>query len=560
MKNIDFLKLLLQKKVIHDELISGKNLTPEELETKSLCEKSLLLFVEKSWSIIEGNAPFIYGWHVQAICEHLEYLYHLYINRLIINCPPRVGKSNICSVIFPAWVWINDPSLRFLYSSYAQSLSVRDSAKCRRLIQSNWYQRLWGSKFTLTDDMNSKLRFENDKTGYRIASSVGGSNTGQGAHFEICDDPNNVVNIDSEVIREGTNEWHDFVMSSRYSGTMDQFRRLVVQQRTHEKDVTGNILAKDDARWIHLCLPMEFEKNRQCVTVPLRSTEGKRWKDPRKKEGELLWPQGVDRESLELFKTKDFHNDSYRIAGQLQQRPSPAGGGILKKEWFKPWKQRELPEFDYILQSWDTALTASITSCYSACSTWGVFQDRGGINNIMLLSIFRERIEYPDLRKMATRLYNNYEDTYIDEPLLGVNKPDLVLIEAKVSGYSLLADLMSANIPVMRFNPGKNGDKNSSGKRRLNGDKIGRCRIISHLIENGLVWLPTELPNYEFYTADSEIFLEAAINFPMGESLDIIDSMSQAFIWFISRGWVYNKEDPQPEKAPPWEKDLRPYT
>lgn len=548
MTNIDSLKLLLKKKAIHQEIIFGKNLTPEELETKELCEKSLLLFAEKAWPIIEGNAPFIYGWHVQAISEHLEALFYLDINRLLINCPPRVGKSNMCSVIYPAWVWINEPSLRFLYSSYAQVLSVRDSVKSRRLIQSNWYQRHWGGKFQLMGDVNNKLRFDNDKTGYRIASSVGGSNTGEGGHFEIVDDPNNVLTSDSEVIREGTNEWHNFVMSSRYSGTLDQFRRLVVQQRTHEKDVTGNILAKDDARWIHLCLPMEFEKNRQCITVPLRSTNGKRWKDPRKKEGELLWPAGVNRESLELFKTKDFHNDSYRIAGQLQQRPSPAGGGILKSEWFKPWKQRDLPEFDYILQSWDTALTGSNTSCYSACTTWGVFKDKGDINNIMLLSIFRERIEYPELRKMATRLYNNYEDTYIDEPLLGRNNPDMILIEAKVSGYSLLADLMGTNIPVMRFDPGRHGDK------------VGRCRIASHLIENGLVWLPTELPNYEFYTADSEMFLEAAINFPNAESNDIIDSMSQAFIWFISRGWVYNKEDPQPEKAPPWEKDNRPYT
>ena len=150
-------------------------------------------------------------------------------------------------------------------------------------------------------------------------------------------------------------------MTSRHSGMMNQFRRLVVQQRTHEKDVTGNILAKMILVGYILCLPMEFEKSRQCITIPLRSTNGKPWKDPRKKEGELLWPQGVDRKSLELFKTKDFHNDSYRIAGQLQQRPSPAGGGILKEEWFKSWKQRDLPEFEYILQSWDTALTGK---CY----------------------------------------------------------------------------------------------------------------------------------------------------------------------------------------------------
>ena len=548
MKKIDRLNNLLNLKIKRDLIISGNDLSDEEKELKELCENSFLLFVEKAWPIIEGNAPFIYGWHVQAICEHLEALFYLYINRLIINLPPRLGKSNLCSVLFPAWAWINDPHSRFLYSSYAQVLSVRDSVKCRRLIQSNWYQRLWGSKFKLMGDVNNKLRFDNDKTGYRIASSVGGSNTGEGGHYEIVDDPNNVLTSDSEVIRTSTNEWHDFVMSSRHSGTIDQFRRLVVQQRTHEKDVTGNILAKNDARWIHLCLPMEFEESRRCITIPLRSTNNKPWKDPRKKDREIIWPQAITRESLELFKTKDFHNDSYRIAGQLQQRPSPAGGGILKEEWFKPWKQKDLPEFEFILQSWDTALTSSVNSCYSACTTWGIFKDKGGISNIMLLSLFKDRIEYPDLRKMATRLYNNYQDTYVDDPLIGRNNPDLILIEGKVSGYSLLADLMSANLPVMRFDPGKYGDK------------IGRCRIISHLIENGLVWLQTESPKYEFYTEDSEMLLESAINFPNAESNDIIDSLSQAFIWITSHGWVTNKEDPKIEDYAPWQKENKPYT
>lgn len=363
-----------------------------------------------------------------------------------------------------------------------------------------------------------------------------------------CDDPNNVLSADSEVIRTSTNEWHDFVMSSRHAGTVDQFRRLVVQQRTHERDVTGNILAKDDNRWVHLCLPMEFEKFNKCTTVPLRSTGKKSWEDPRKKEGDLLWPEGMDKEALRLFKTKDFNNDSYRIAGQLQQRPSPAGGGILKEEWFKPWKERDLPDFEYTLQSWDTALTSNVDSCFSACTTWGIFKDKGGINNIMLLSVFRERVEYPDLRKMATRLAANYEDVYIDEPIVGRNPPNLILIEAKVSGYSLLADLMRANLPVMRFDPGKFGDK------------IGRCRLVSHLMENGLVWLPTDSPAHEFYTEDSQMFLEAAVTFPKAESNDIIDSMSQAFIRLTSTGWILNKEDPPFNYEPDWKNRDRPYS
>ncbi len=526
-----------------------QRLSDQDLEEKSLCESSFAYFLQKSWPIMEGGGSvYIHGWHMDAVCEHLEALQRLDISRLIINLPPRMGKSTICSVAYCAWIWTKQPSSKFLYSAYAQGLAVRDSVRCRRLVQSKWYQKLWGDKFHLMKDVNNKLRFENSESGHRIASSVGGANTGEGAHYEVCDDPNNVKKSDSEVTRVGTNDWHDFVMSSRHAGIASQFRRLVVQQRTHAMDVTGNILSKDDDRWIHLRLPMEYEKYNSCRTIILPSTQGVLWEDPRRKEGELLWEAGMNAQQLHLFKTKDFKGDSYRIAGQLQQRPSPSGGGILKEDWFKVWKERELPDFDYVLQSWDTALTSSATSCYSACTTWGVFKNREGINNIMLISVFRERIEYPELRKMATRLSNNYYDVYIDHPISGRCPPHLVLIEAKVSGYSLIADLMSANIPVMKFDPGKHGDK------------IARCRIVSHLMENGLVWLPTEGPSHEIYTEDSTLFIQAAMTFPNDESNDIIDSMSQAFIRLLSTGWATNKEDPLPVYETAWRNKDRPYS
>src|ERR1700728_4761180 len=442
-----------------EEFKKGIGLTDEQKEEREACENSFLTFTEKAWPIIEGNAPFIPGWHAQAICEHLEALYKLEISRLIINLPPRVGKSNICSVLYTAWVWTKEPHLRFLYSSYAQSLSRRDSVRCRRLIQSDWYQSYWGNTFNLMGDVNSKIRFDNNHNGYRLISSVGGSNTGEGGHFEIEDDPNNIYDVFSEIIRNDTNEWHNFVMSSRYSGTIEQFRRLVVQQRTHMMDVTGNVLAKNDDRWIHLRLPMRFEPQYRCITVPLKSTNGKKWKDPRVKEKELLWPIGFPEKELILFEEKEFHNSSQRIASQLQQRPYPLGGGIIKEGWLQAWKQRDLPEFEYVLQSWDTAFITKPTSSYSACTTWGIFKDRGGINNIMLISLFRDRLLYPDLRKMATRLANNYYDNDMYDPTIGRIPPNLVLIEERSSGYGLLADMMAANIPVMKFDPAKYGSK-----------------------------------------------------------------------------------------------------
>lgn len=519
------------------------SLTDEQLRIKEDCEHSFYEFVKHAWKSLE-NREFIDGWHVQAMCGHLEATYYLEIRNLLINLPPRTGKSNIMSVLFPAWCWAKEPGLRFLYTSYAQTLSVRDSVGCRRLIQSEWYQSLWGDQFRLMADVNNKLRFDNNKSGYRIASSVGGSNTGLGADFVICDDANNVKDSESAVVRTSINEWWDYVMSTRVSN-FKTARWIVAQQRTHAMDLSGHILAKDLKEWIHLCLPMEFESSRRCTTVPLGYND-EVWVDPRKKEGELLWSEGIGTTELKKLKA-DFNHDSYRISGQLQQRPSPEGGGIIQKDWFKWWKEPDYPDFEYVIQSWDTALTKSETSCYSACTTWGVF-DQNGIKNVMLLSVFSEKIEYPELRKMAVRLYNNYEDTMIDEPITGVNRPDHILIEQKVSGYSLLQDLMAANIPVLKFNPSKYGDK------------IGRCRLVTHLMENGLVWLPTVIPNCKYLTEDAQLFLEAASLFPNDESNDIIDSTSQAFIRMTSAGWLANKEDPRDlPQTEMWKKQNRLY-
>jgi phage terminase large subunit-like protein len=184
-------------------------------------------------------------------------------------------------------------------------------------------------------------------------------------------------------------------------------------------------------------------------------------------------------------------------------------------------------------------------SCFSSCTTWGLFKDKKtGVMNILLLSLFKEQIEFPELRKAAIRLAHNYEDNYLDEPIEGHKPPHLILIEKKANGQDLLSTLMRANLPVIGFNPNPHGNK------------IGRCRIVSHLIENGLVWLPTEPPHHKYYTQDSQLFIEAAVNFPEDQSgkptNDIIDSMSQAFIRLISTGWLSNSDDPRNEPEEDW--------
>lgn len=220
-------------------------------------EQSLHEFVQQAWHVLEPTTKYIDGWHIQAICEHLQAVSDGQIRDLLINVPPRHMKSLTVAVFWPCWVWLRDPQRRWLYSSYAQRLSTRDSLKCRRLIQSPWYQRNWGDRFQLTGDQNEKTRFENDRTGVRLATSVNGSNTGEGAEIIVCDDPHNVRERESEIKREAVLTWWDEVMSTRLNNPKTG-ARVIVMQRLHERDLSGHVLEKGG--WEHLCLPAEYEE------------------------------------------------------------------------------------------------------------------------------------------------------------------------------------------------------------------------------------------------------------------------------------------------------------
>ena len=354
-------------------------------------EGSLYEFFKSSCPYIEGNMPYVDSWHIKAIAEHLEAVYRRQIKKLIINVPPRTGKTNLISVAFPAWVWIHNPSERFLTVSCVNSLSLEHAQKNRALLESNWYQDNWGYRFPLLRDQNVKSFFQNTKTGYRQSTSVVSKTVGKGGSIIIIDDPNDPGDL-SEVKRENVINWWTQRMSTRSNNPANDCR-IVVQQRTHENDLTGYIRKNDsEGDWVELVLPLEFEEKRKCITVPL-GIDQVIWEDPRNKEGEVINDLRFgEKQVSELKKLLG----SYGYAGQCQQRPSPIGGGIIKKKWFKFWTSPIKPKFDYILQSWDTAISDEPTAAYSACTTWGVFykdEDRGDAN-IILLDAFQERMEF----------------------------------------------------------------------------------------------------------------------------------------------------------------------
>lgn len=319
-------------------------------------------FVIQSWPVVEPSTRFVDGLHVDAICSHLQAVAEGRTANLLINVPPGHAKSLLVCVLWPAWVWIGHPEKRWLFASYREELAIRDSLKCRRLIESDWYQRHWGHVFQLRKDQNQKHRFENDRSGYRVVVPMS-AGTGERGDYVVIDDPHSVDQAESDSERTRGVEWWNGSMSTRLNDPSNG-HLVVVQQRLHESDLTGDLLQRGG--YEHLCLPAEFEPERRCST-----SIG--WQDPRTERGELLWPQRFDRAVLDRIQ---IALGSYRYAGQFQQRPAPADGGVLKRPWWNYWqppganlppvavklangsvehrKAVELPaHFDQELQTWD---------------------------------------------------------------------------------------------------------------------------------------------------------------------------------------------------------------
>lgn len=500
----------------------------EELLRRAAAKESLYEFFKQAWPVIEPGYGYVDGWHVQAICEHLEAVFRGEIRNLLINMPPRALKTSLTGVAFPAWCWINRPTEKFVYASYSYTLAEDASIKCRALIRSKWFQARWGNLWQLTEDRDTKEYYTNTGGGERIISSVDGTLTGRGGDVFVADDLNNVKDQSDATLQNALHFWKS-VVPTRLNEPKTG-RKIVVQQRTNEKDVSGHIMANEkQGNWVKLILPLEFETARRCVTVPLKSTGGKPWQDPRKVDGESLMPGRWGKK--EIATLKESLGSEYAISGQLQQRPAPAEGGIIKKKWFQWWKQPSPPKIKYTILSIDTALSEKKAAAYNAATTWGVFEDENKIPNVILLAVWRKRCEYPELRERINRMSKDYLDNGVTPTNNTNRRPDIVLIEAKVSGISLIQDLARMGVIATRFSPDKYGDKTE------------RVRRITPLLEAGRVWVPAQPPTFDKLRNYADTFVEQSGMFPNAESRDLVDTMTMCLIRLWNSGFVFHPSD-----------------
>jgi len=408
---------------------------------KVLAEHSFSEFVKQAWNVVEPGRPLVWGWHLQAKCDHLQAVYNhtvpeeidpyakvqVGIQSLIINEPPRCSKSLFSSVFFNAWIWAKWPGARFLCVTYADDLAQRDALKTRSLIESSWYQQRWPLK--ISEDQSAKKRYNIDKWnpktrgyedagGFRVSTTILGMATGEGGDFRVIDDPHNVKKSLSDVERKQANQFFDLTLPTRVVDP-HRYSTVITMQRLHGDDLTGHATSGDN-KWDMLVLPMEYEaqEGNRCSTAL-------GFIDPRTKEGELLhperWPAKAVQEAKNDLRLElgDFGTNS-----QFQQRPTPLGGGMFQPDnliMVSSWP--ELRDLERIVRYWDKAGTEGD----GAYTSGALMAKRKSTQRSIILDVTRgqwgtdkreaeiKNIAYQDLQKLGGKS-GNFEILVEQEP------------------------------------------------------------------------------------------------------------------------------------------------
>lgn len=456
------------------------------------CEASLSGFIRRAWHVIEPGQPYVHGWHIDAISEHLEAITNGDINRLLINVPPGTMKSLAVGVFWPCWEWgpKNRASTRVVATSHSIPLAIRDNLKARRLIQSEWYQALWGDRVKLTGDQNAKTKFENTATGFRDAMAFR-SLTGSRGDRVVIDDPHSVDGANSEAERESV---VTSFLESVPTRLNDPKRSaiVVVMQRLHERDVSGIILSKG-LGYEHLMLPMEFEPDRRC-----RTSIG--FEDPRSEDGELLFPERFPREVVERDK---IPMGSYAVAGQFQQRPTPREGGLFKKAWFADKIIGAAPAGTRWVRHWDLAATKSAT----AARTAGVKLGKAPDGSFIVGHVEKTQAEGNEVRKLIKATAE------LDGHGVRISLPQDPGQAGKVQARDMIAMLAGFNAHA----------------EPETGDKVTRAAPFAAQCEAGNVFLVRGDWN--------ESYLDELCLFPGGSFKDQVDASSGAFGRLVGGGY-----------------------
>jgi len=456
-------------------------MSPGKMFSKIL-QQDLYAFIQRAFLELNGDRLFAPSWHLEVLCAKLRDVAEGRCKRLIINIPPRHLKSHTASIAFPAWLLGLDPTKQILCVSYTQDLAEKSARECRKLMQSDFYRNTFPTR--LSEDRLAVADFETTEGGNRFSTSVNGTVTGRGADIIIVDDPIKADDAASELRRGSVNEWYDNTLRSRLNNQKTG-AIIIVMQRLHTDDLVGHV--RESEEWELVCFPAIAPRDEEYrVTTPFGNRIIQRKKDA------ILQPDLVSAEELENLRRGMA---SYNFAAQYQQGPQPLEGNLIKRAWLKAYKEAEKPaEFDKIVQSWDTANSASESANFSVCTTWGM---RG--RHLYLLDVVRRQMEFPELKRTVRYLADFW-------------KADIVLVEDKASGTQIIQEMQADRFLKVRPAP------------KQDGDKYMRASVQTASIESGYMLIPEDAPWLDTYIAE-------LTSFPNSKHADQVDSTVNFLAW-----------------------------
>jgi len=445
-----------------------------------LAERHLFDFLRQGWPVLEPETPFEENWHIELVCEYLEAATRGQIRRLIINMPPRHTKSLAATVFWPVWNWIATPGTRWLFTSYSSALSTDHSLKRRMLIESVWFQRLWGQSFRLAGDQNVKTHFENSRQGAMVVTSLGGSITGFGGDYIVVDDPHNADDQDNTEAIQRDVESYRRTTANRLNDARTG-RIVVIGHRLHMQDLSAWLPANQPGEWTQLVLRARAEDDEE-----FRSPSSGRVFA--RERGKALHPARFNLGALEQIERAQ---SSRRYAGQYQQRPAPLTGNVIKREWIKFW--RALPaELDEIIQSWDMSFKDTRESAFVAGHVWG----RKGANKYLIDRV-HDRMGFTAAKNAVLMLSAKWPQAHRK------------LIEDKANGPAIMDALRETVAGIIAVAP--------------MGSKYARLEAASVDFQAGNVFLPD--PSIAPWVHD---VVEELCTFPGSLYSDDVDAADQA--------------------------------
>lgn len=470
-----------------------------ELHRRGLPGLSLTEFVVAAWHVLEPATPLLWNWHLDFICRHVAAVLERQPGapqNLLVNVPPGTMKSLIVSVFAPAWVWLWRPSWRAVFASANPRVTLRDSVRCRELLESEWYRKTFDVKWAFAVDQNAKGLYKNSAGGSRLAITVGSKVTGDRADALFVDDPLDALDAFSKAERERVLTWWGQAFRNRVNEP-EKSTRVVIMQRLHEDDLSGHLLKSGDFE--HVCLPQEYEPTEAETFLGLV--------DPRAEKGELLFParfpEGVLAQERRTLGSRGY-------AGQHQQRPVPEGGEMFKREWWRFYglEQHKRPQgctqvppvrlpahFDEVIQSVDCSFKDLGSSDFVA----NLVVAKRGADRFILARV-KERLNFTATCAMVRRVSTEWPAARIK------------LVEDKANGTAVINTLQGTVGGFVPIEP--------------LGGKEARAAAVVPVVEGGNVYLPEGAQWLED-------FVDELASFPAGSNDDQVDALSQALMRWI---------------------------